>query len=81
MNLCCGCTSDFASVLLWTNTGSAKHRYRFTEGLELDAPVEAGRRCMDVDEMTEAGMELDQPGRWAIMADRKRLEEYWREVA
>lgn len=39
-----------------------------------------GRRCMDADEMTAAGMESDWRGRWTIAADKAGIVE-WAEAA
>ena len=77
MNLCCACETDFSSVSAFDKHRVGKHRYTYSEGLKFDPPVEDGRRCMDVDEMTAAGMELDARGRRTITADRKRITEYW----
>jgi len=34
------------------------------QGLELDPPREDGRRCLEADEMTAKGWELNDRGRW-----------------
>ena len=81
VNLCCACDTDFASVSAFDKHRIGKHAYTYSEGLKFDPPVEDGRRCMDVDEMTAAGMELDARGRWTITADRKRITEYWWKAA
>jgi hypothetical protein len=49
------------------------HAYTFLEGLDLDPPREDGRRCLDPDDMREAGMELDARGRWCIVAEAERV--------
>ena len=40
---------------------------------------ETGRRCMDIDEMVDAGLEQDGRGRWRVVvteADRARLSQF-----
>jgi hypothetical protein len=68
-NLCRSCEADFSSV-------SAFERHR-VGAHDLDYPEhETGRRCMDEEEMLEAGMERDQRGRWRTAlreGDRERL--------
>jgi hypothetical protein len=62
-NLCRSCEADFASV-------SAFERHR-VGAHDLDYPEhENGRRCMDAEEMLEAGMELDQRGRWRLLFEK-----------
>jgi hypothetical protein len=67
MNLCCACRRDFSSIAAFDRHRVGKHAYDFAEGLALG--FEDGRRCMDEDEMLEAGMALDRRGRWAITRD------------
>jgi hypothetical protein len=81
MNLCCTCKLDFASVSAFDKHRIGKHGYTFAEGLRMDPPRDDGRRCMDADEMSDAGIDLDERGRWSITADRKRLTEYWWKAA
>jgi hypothetical protein len=76
MNLCRSCDTDFASVAAFDRHRTGTHEYTLSEGLRFEPPVEDGRRCMDVDEMLEAGMEVDPRGRWRIAlteADQARL--------
>lgn len=41
----------------------------------MNPPREDGRRCMGVDEMEEAKMEIDNKGRWRIeMTDEVRAQ-------
>jgi hypothetical protein len=81
MNLCTTCKADFASVDAFDKHRIGKHVYLYAEGLALEPPREDGRRCMDADEMIDAGMELDRRGRWALVAAKKRVTEYWSEAA
>jgi hypothetical protein len=62
MNLCTSCGQDFGSVELFDRHRVGKHAYDFIEGLERG--LEDGRRCLDVDEMEEAGWRLNARGRW-----------------
>jgi hypothetical protein len=72
-NRCVACKKDFASVAAFDRHRIGTHEYDFAEGLRFDPPREDGRRCMDEDEMTEAGMELDARERWRIQADAERI--------
>jgi hypothetical protein len=38
--------------------------YTYEQGLSLDPPQKDGRRCLDTDEMTAKGGELNDRGRW-----------------
>jgi hypothetical protein len=69
LNLCCACLRDFSSVSAFDRHRVGKHTYDFAQGMRFDPPVEDGRRCLDEDEMLEAGMELDRRGRWCITRD------------
>lgn len=74
LNLCRSCETDFSSVAAFDRHRTGTHEYTFLEGIELGR--EDGRRCMDPDEMLEAGMEVDSRGRWRIAlseADQTRL--------
>ena len=62
MNLCCTCWQDFNSVGLFDRHRIGKHAYDFAEGLELS--VEDGRRCLDPQEMENAGWRPNSRGRW-----------------
>jgi hypothetical protein len=72
MNLCRGCGVDFASVAAFDRHRAGSYMYTFAEGLELVPSRDDGRRCLDVDEMTDAGMAPDARGRWTIAADVER---------
>jgi hypothetical protein len=71
-NGCSDCGQDFASISAFDRHRVGVHGHTHAQGLKLDPPREDGRRCMDAVEMTEAGMELDQRGRWRIAADAER---------
>jgi hypothetical protein len=75
LNLCRSCGSDFASVSAFDRHRTGVHAYTHEQGLQLDPPVENGRRCLDEAEMRGAGMELDPRGRWRIAADAERIRE------
>jgi hypothetical protein len=71
-NLCTGCGVDFSSVKAFDAHRVGVHAYDFAEGLETDPPREDGRRCLDEQEMLEAGLELDtDTGRWCVPTDEK----------
>jgi hypothetical protein len=72
MNLCCACRRDFSSVAAFDRHRIGKHAYDFAQGLEFG--FEDGRRCMDEDEMLEAGMALDRRGRWCITRDVEQAQ-------
>lgn len=80
MNLCCACLKDFASVKAFDAHRVGRHPYSFAEGLERDPPVEDGRRCLDVDEIGAAGMELDGRGRWYLVGDAERIRRHRQEA-
>lgn len=64
MNLCRRCNQDFASVRLFDAHRVGVHAYTFSEGMDLDPPVEDGRRCLDIPEMQEKGWTQDDQGQW-----------------
>ena len=77
LNLCRGCSTDFASVAAFDRHRTGTHEYLFAEGRQLEPPAEDGRRRMAPEEMLEHGMELDPRGRWRIalsQAEQARLE-------
>jgi len=53
---CTTCGRDFAGDTYFDKHRIGKHAYLYQEGLKFDPPVEDGRRCMDDEEMIEAGM-------------------------
>jgi len=63
-NGCTGCGHDFTSTLLFDAHRVGVYMYTYEHGLELEPPREDGRRCLDTDEMTAKGWELDERGRW-----------------
>ena len=62
MNLCTACGQDFGSVELFDRHRVGRHGYTFAEGLELG--LEDGRRCLDTEEMQDAGWRLNARNRW-----------------
>jgi hypothetical protein len=72
MNGCRACGLDFASVSAFDRHRTGTHEYTFPQGLERDAPVGDGRKCMDESELRVVGMEVDARGRWCITHDAKR---------
>jgi hypothetical protein len=75
MNVCRRCRQLFGSVELFDRHRVGRHAYTFAEGLE--AGREDGRRCLDIEEMEEAGWRLNGRGRWLDPArdPRGRLRE------
>jgi hypothetical protein len=75
VNLCRACGQVFGSVGLFDRHRVGRHAYLFAEGLEIGR--EDGRRCLDVEEMGEAGWRLSGRGRWIDPArdPRGRLRE------
>jgi hypothetical protein len=75
VNRCAACGQDFGSVELFDRHRVGRHAYTFADGLRLDC--EDGRRCLDVDEMEEAGWSLNGRGKWIDPArdPRGRLRE------
>ena len=63
-NGCTGCGQDFNSTSLFDAHRVGVYMYTYEHGLELEPPREDGRRCLDTDEMTAKGWELDERGRW-----------------
>jgi hypothetical protein len=75
VNLCTTCGQDFNSVELFDRHRVGRHAYTFSEGFELG--LEDGRRCLNVDEMEDAGWRLNARRRWIDPArdPRARLRE------
>jgi hypothetical protein len=66
LNLCRGCDTDFASVAAFDRHHTGTRDYTFREDLAMDPSRDDGRRCLDPDEMLEAGMKVDPSGRWRV---------------
>jgi hypothetical protein len=73
LNGCSGCRLDFASVDAFDRHRIGCYAFTYSEGLDFDIPHEDGRRCMDADEMLDAGFELDDRGRWRLAAAAERV--------
>ena len=58
MNLCRACGEVFGSVELFDRHRVGAHAFLWSPDRE------AGRRCLDSEEMGEAGWELNGRGRW-----------------
>lgn len=68
-NLCRSCEEDFSSVKAFERHRVGAHDLNYPEH-------ENGRRCMDEEELLEAGYERDERGRWRIAprdGERERL--------
>ena len=78
MNLCRRCGEDFSSLEGFDAHRVGKHEYLFDWRAE---SREDGRRCLDADEMREAGMELDARGRWVNPARAQRANQAFGEAA
>jgi hypothetical protein len=74
MNLCRSCKLDFAGVDAFDKHRVGKHAFTYSEGLAMNPPREDGRRCLDADEMSGAGMELDNRERWALIKSETHRE-------
>ena len=64
LNGCSECGQDFTSTSLFDRHRVGTYEYTLEQGLQLDSSREDGRRCLDVDEMTAKGWELNDRGRW-----------------
>jgi hypothetical protein len=81
MNLCRSCGHDFAGVSAFDRHRIGTHDYTYAEGLRMEPLREDGRRCMSTDEMADAGMELNDSGRWFLIAAADRAHERFAEAA
>ena len=79
LNLCRACDRDFSSVAAFDRHRVGVHEYTYSEGLDLGR--EDGRRCLDMDELGDAGLALDARGRSCIAADVERVREWASEAA
>jgi len=77
-NFCRSCNTDFASVNAFDRHRTGVQEYLFADGLRMEPPVEDGRRCLSPNEMLDAGMEVDDRGRWRI-APSERQKAFYRE--
>lgn len=57
LNGCSSCGLDFASVGAFDAHRTGVHDYTFSEGMRMDPSREDGRRCLDLDELPEHGLE------------------------
>lgn len=73
MNECPTCGLDFESVASFDDHRVGTHDYTLAEGLRRDPPVEDGRRCLDRDEMEQAGWRHDRYGRWKSPIEHPEL--------
>ena len=71
---CSGCGHDFTGTALFDAHRTGIYVYSLDQGLKLDPPQEDGRRCVDKDEMTAKGWELNERGRWL---DPVKLQPTW----
>jgi hypothetical protein len=74
MTFCRACRHDYTNAAAFDRHRVGRHDYTLTEGLRMEPLREDGRRCLDADEMIEAGMELDRHGRWRIAPTEARRE-------
>ncbi len=70
---CASCGLEFSGTSAFDAHRVGRHEYTLWEGLRRDPSREDGRRCLDSYQMGEAGMELDDRGRWRIIASAKQL--------
>lgn len=71
---CASCGLQFTGTSGFDAHRTGAHAFTFREGLLLEPPREDGRRCLHPEEMVEAGMELDDRGRWGIVPSAKQLQ-------
>jgi hypothetical protein len=81
VNYCTSCDCDFSSVAAFDRHRIGTHAYTNAEGLKMEPLREDGRRCMEVDEMTAAGMELNSKGRWYDFDAAERVRERFAQAA
>ncbi len=74
MTECASCGLFFSGTSSFDAHRVGVHAYTVSEGLRMEPPRENGRRCLHVSEMVEASMELDDRGRWRIIASEKQLQ-------
>ncbi len=75
MTECASCGLFFSGTSSFDQHRTGVHAYTLSEGLRMEPPREDGRRCLHVSEMGgAAGMELDDRGRWRIIASEKQLQ-------
>ena len=75
-NFCRSCKTDFASVTAFDRHRTGVHEYLFADGLLMEPHREDGRRCLSPNEMLEAGMEVDDWGRWRIAPSERQKAFY-----
>lgn len=75
MNLCRACGLDFASVGAFDTHRRGRHAYL------ADTSRPDGRRCLTLDELASAGLELDQSGRWHLAEDANRARDRYAPTA
>jgi hypothetical protein len=73
MNICSTCGLNFVSVPSFDDHRVGTHDYTYAEGIRQDPPVEDGRRCLDLDEMEQAGWHQDRYGRWKSPIEHPEL--------
>ena len=73
MTECSLCGLHFSGTSAFDAHRAGRHSYTLTEGLRLEPPREDGRRCLHPVEMADVGMELDDRGRWRVIASEKQL--------
>ena len=72
VNLCTACGVDFGSVAAFDKHRVGRHAYTLTEGLAMEPPREDGRRCLDLDELRDAGFVRNALGRWTLAESLER---------
>jgi hypothetical protein len=93
VNECSACRRDIASLSAvdkhrvggFPQSGPADYLDRMRIGLvdpsaDYDSKVH-GRRCLDEDELVEAGMETDARGRWRLADEAHRVRERFAKAA
>jgi len=71
---CSACGLFFSGTSSFDQHRTGVHAYTVSEGLRMQPVRENGRRCLHPSEMAEAGMELDNRGRWRIIPSERQLE-------
>lgn len=74
MNVCPTCGLDFSTVAAFDDHRIGTFDYTFQQGVRREPPVFDGRRCLDLEEMEQAGWRTDRYGRWKSPIEHPAVE-------